>query len=99
MKVLTLTYGQEIKKSEVQIITKPEKTNSENTITLSSRHIIIENKLDLEADSAQYDSDKKILTAFGTKKFAFNGKVVVDKGSRICKFNLRGDAPSEAIIE
>lgn len=95
--ILTLTYGQEIKKDNkhISLTSTTITTNPDNTITLSAKQIFVDNRLELEADSAQYDTDTKILTAFGTKNFGFNGKVVVNKETNIYRFYL--DSPREAI--
>jgi hypothetical protein len=101
MTILTLTYGQEISKDEEKIpLPSPTIALSPvNTVTLSSSHITIDNRLDLEADSAQYDAERKILTAFGVKRFTFNGKVVVNEKNGIYTFYLGDDSLPIAIIE
>lgn len=99
MSVLTLAYGQEIIKGKpVKPSDSARAVAPNEVITLMSKHLIINNRLDLEADSAQYDSDKKILTSFGTRRFTFNGKVVVGKEKGVCKFYLGADAPSTAVL-
>jgi hypothetical protein len=96
----TLSYSQTGKvKSDESFTTKAISSDLENKITISSKKIIIQDRLDLEADSAQYNSDKKILTAFGTKKFSFNGKVIIDKDSGVSRFYLDEANKAEAIVE
>lgn len=96
MTILTLTYGQEVKtdKEKFKIISadKMIQPSDKSSITLLASHVIVEDKLDIEADSILIGSNKKMLTAYGTKSFTFNGKVIVEKQNKgICKFHLGED--------
>lgn len=98
MTILTLTYGQEVKKNDkeekVKITTtdKMMQSSDNSSITLIASHVIIKNKLNIEADSVLISSDKKMLTAYGTKSYTFKGEVAIgQKNSGICKYRLGED--------
>jgi hypothetical protein len=101
--VFTLSYAQDDKDSPKNTSAKnaftESLTSSENTMTVSAKHIIIQDRLDLEADSAQFDSEQKVLTAYGTKKFVFKGRLIIDKETGISRFYLNDDNETEAIIK
>ena len=94
--ILTLSYGQDNKekKDNITYLAKSiTASKSGSQIKLNDDVMIkIDDKLNIESDSALYDNDKKLLITYGTKKFSFDGVVTVKKeNSKICKYYLGTD--------
>ncbi|HTH55260.1 MAG TPA: hypothetical protein VL728_04395 [Cyclobacteriaceae bacterium] len=95
MLMLTLTYAQGTKGEKFKIINAGKmKTSSHRTEIVLIDHVVLSvpNKLDIEADRILLDRTKNLLTAYGTKSFAFSGKIVVGaKSNGTCRYRLGDD--------
>jgi hypothetical protein len=99
--ISTYSYGQE---SKVQKNSKNDGITllTCQTLTLSKDrnqtkyngdvNIKFDNKLQIESDSAFYDSEKKLLITYGTRNLKFNGTVTLaNKSGKTCKYYLGED--------
>ena len=90
------TYGQgkEMADEDATFEASTMKSNADRSkMTLFDNvRIKIDNKLEIEADSAVYDRNDKQLITYGTRRFEFKGTVIAHDGyNRICKYNLGED--------
>jgi hypothetical protein len=95
--ILTVSYGQETKekKDNLTYSTSGSITTSKGGSQIKFNEnvaIKIDNKLNIESDSAFYDKEKNLLITYGTKKFSFNGTVTVKgENGKTCKYYLGTD--------
>ena len=92
----TPTYGQEkeIADENVTFEASTMKSNADRSkmTFFDNVRIKIDNKLEIEADSAVYDRNDKQLITYGTRRFEFRGTVIAHDGyNRVCKYSLGED--------